>query len=227
MFPALRLAYIIVPENLTEPVAAAMDVAGADSPTLSQMVLAEFIEDGHFVRHLRRMRQLYSERQAVLVESASRELGGLLEMQRHDSGMRLVGWLPAKDDDSDASRLASGGNRSSTAERLLHEGEDPTGVAAWVRGHSSPRNPHRCATPACCPESAQALVDGAPRAMPCQPSWFCVSDVRARNVGIQTFDRPIAPSIITGARTPGTHGHYNFDGGGRVLSSTFHHKTKR
>jgi len=106
MFPALRLGYIIVPEKLTEPVAAAMDVAGADSPTLSQMVLAEFIEDGHFVRHLRRMRQLYSERQTVLVESASRELGGLLEMQRHDSGMRLVGWLPAHDDDSAASRLA-------------------------------------------------------------------------------------------------------------------------
>jgi GntR family transcriptional regulator/MocR family aminotransferase len=107
MFPALRLAYIIVPEKLADPVAAAMDVAGADAPTLSQLVLTEFIEDGHFVRHIRRMRQLYNERQAVLVESATRELDGVLEVQRQDSGMGLVGWLPAQDDDAGASRLAA------------------------------------------------------------------------------------------------------------------------
>jgi len=107
LFPALRLGYIVVPKGLTEPVAAAMDVAGADPPTLSQLVVAEFIEDGHFVRHIRRMRQLYSERQAVLLESTRRELGGVLEMQRQNSGMCQVGWLPAQDDDSVASRLAA------------------------------------------------------------------------------------------------------------------------
>jgi len=107
LFPALRLGYIVVPKKLTEPVTAAMDVVGADAPTLSQLVLTEFVEDGHFVRHIRRMRQLYSERQAVLLESASRELGGMLEMQRQDSGMRLAAWLPAQADDSVASRLAA------------------------------------------------------------------------------------------------------------------------
>jgi GntR family transcriptional regulator/MocR family aminotransferase len=106
LFPALRLAYIIVPKRLTEPITAAMEVAGVDPSTLLQLILTEFIEDGHFVRHLRRMRQLYNDRQAVLLESASRELSGVLEMQRQDSGMRLVGWLPAQDDDSGASRLA-------------------------------------------------------------------------------------------------------------------------
>jgi GntR family transcriptional regulator/MocR family aminotransferase len=61
---------------------------------LDQIVLAEFIEDGHFQRHLRRMRRIYGRRQEVLIESAQRRLGGVLEIEPDDAGMHVVGYLP-------------------------------------------------------------------------------------------------------------------------------------
>jgi GntR family transcriptional regulator / MocR family aminotransferase len=59
---------------------------------LEQAVLADFIVEGHFRRHLRRMRTLYAERQAALLEAA-RELP--LEIDAPETGLHCVGWLPA------------------------------------------------------------------------------------------------------------------------------------
>ncbi|ATB36841.1 GntR family transcriptional regulator [Cystobacter fuscus] len=69
-----------------------------------------FITEGHFGRHVRRMRTLYAERQALLVEEARRELAGLIELHPADTGMHLTGWLPPGMDDRTASaRAASAG----------------------------------------------------------------------------------------------------------------------
>jgi GntR family transcriptional regulator/MocR family aminotransferase len=75
-------------------------------PTPEQVVLTDFIVDGHFARHIRRMRSMYAERQAILVEAVERELEGLLEVRPADAGMHLVGWLPAGMDDVAASASA-------------------------------------------------------------------------------------------------------------------------
>ncbi|MGI9384206.1 MAG: PLP-dependent aminotransferase family protein, partial [Methyloligellaceae bacterium] len=55
--------------------------------------LADFIDEGHFARHVRRMRTLYAERQAALVEAAARDLGGIMTVPAADAGLHLVGWL--------------------------------------------------------------------------------------------------------------------------------------
>ncbi len=57
-------------------------------------MVADFIREGHFTRHVRRMRTLYAERQASLMRAAKRYLGGLLTVEPKSGGMHLMGWLP-------------------------------------------------------------------------------------------------------------------------------------
>jgi GntR family transcriptional regulator/MocR family aminotransferase len=107
LFPALRLGYLVVPPDLVEAFVAARAMVDRHSPTLDQAALADFIAEGHFARHIRRMRGLYAERQAILVEAARQQLAGLLDVPPAEAGMHLVGWLPAGVDDVDASQRAA------------------------------------------------------------------------------------------------------------------------
>ncbi|WP_257457877.1 MocR-like pyridoxine biosynthesis transcription factor PdxR [Archangium lipolyticum] len=108
--PSLRLGYLVVPEALIDVFVKARMLADLRSPSLEQAVLTDFINQGHFSRHLRRMRVLYAERQALLVEEARRELRGLLEVGPAETGMHLVGWLPpGMDDRTAAARAAAAG----------------------------------------------------------------------------------------------------------------------
>ena len=110
LFPGLRLGYLVVPPDLIDAFSAASFLAGYYPPILSQAVLADFIAEGHFGRHIRRMRSLYEERQGCLVEAAKRRLTGLLEVAAATAGMhlvgRLVGWAS---DTAAAERCASQG----------------------------------------------------------------------------------------------------------------------
>ncbi|HEY7127008.1 MAG TPA: PLP-dependent aminotransferase family protein [Ktedonobacterales bacterium] len=106
LFPALRLGYLIVLPDLVDAFTAARTLADRHSPSMDQAVLAEFLAQGHFARHLRRMRVLYAERQAALVQAAQKELSGLLEVRPAESGMHLIGWLPEGRDDKLASQRA-------------------------------------------------------------------------------------------------------------------------
>ncbi|MGJ5816666.1 PLP-dependent aminotransferase family protein [Paludibaculum fermentans] len=106
LFPSLRLGYLVAPPALVDVFTAARAIADRHSPMVDQAVLAEFMKEGHFGRHIRRMRTLYQERRDTLVEVLTRELGGLLELSPAAAGMHLVGWLPPGIDDRAASRCA-------------------------------------------------------------------------------------------------------------------------
>lgn len=106
LFPALRLGYLVVPENLADAFHAARALSDRCSPVVEQSVLADFLVEGYFSRHMRRMRILYAERQATLVEAAGRELAGMLEVRPSEAGMHLVGRLPEGTDDRTAARRA-------------------------------------------------------------------------------------------------------------------------
>lgn len=107
LFPALRLGYLVVPEGLAPGFAAARALLDRHGPTIEQVVLADFIEGGHFVRHVRRMRMLYGRRRQALLDAARRELAGLLDVRPADAGMHLVGCLPGGVDDREAARRAA------------------------------------------------------------------------------------------------------------------------
>jgi GntR family transcriptional regulator/MocR family aminotransferase len=107
LFPALRLGYLVVPPDLVDAFVAARAVLDRQSPTLTQAVVADFLHEGHFHRHIRRMRTLYRERQETLLRAAGRELGGLLEVYPCETGLHLMGWLGDARDDQQASRAAA------------------------------------------------------------------------------------------------------------------------
>lgn len=99
MFPSLRLGYLVVPPDLVTPLARLRALVDSHSPTAVQGAMAEFIAEGHFVRHIRRMRQLYGARRAYFAEAVRRELGDWLQLNEAEAGMHVVGWLPDGVDD--------------------------------------------------------------------------------------------------------------------------------
>jgi GntR family transcriptional regulator/MocR family aminotransferase len=107
LFPSLRLGFLVLPRDLIEPFRNARSVTDGHSPITEQAVLADFITEGHFARHIRRMRAIYQERQSVLIEAIRQDLAGVLAVHSSDGGMHVVGWLPKEVDDVVASRRAA------------------------------------------------------------------------------------------------------------------------
>ena len=95
MFPTLRLGFLVVPRDLSSSFNRAMSVTGQFAPTLLQVAVAEFIRQGHFANHLRRMRRLYARRQEHFLQLCRRHLGEWLRIEENDSGMQLLGQIAA------------------------------------------------------------------------------------------------------------------------------------
>ena len=93
LFPAVRLGYIVVPDALMDSLLALRCGVEWQSVGLNQVILSEFIVEGHLVRHLRRMRDLYGQRLAALQDAGRRHLGGLIEMPHVRAGLCTVGLL--------------------------------------------------------------------------------------------------------------------------------------
>jgi len=147
LFPALRLGYLVAPPELVEPYCRAHAALALHAPLADQAATADFIVEGHFERHVRRMRALYAERQRLLVECAARELGGLLRVEPQEAGKNIVGWLPEGWADEPASRaVADEGVLVTPLSRFAIRGRTPAGflldyagfdereLAAGVRG---------------------------------------------------------------------------------------------
>jgi GntR family transcriptional regulator/MocR family aminotransferase len=107
LFPSIRLGYLVVPPDLVERVSALKSITNRFPPVLEQAALCDFITDGHFGRHVRRMREVYAERLSVLVESARQSLDGLLEISPVEAGLQTAGWLCG---DVDAAAAAARAN---------------------------------------------------------------------------------------------------------------------
>ena len=99
LFPSLRVGYLVIPTDLVDHFLAMRHAMDVSPPHLSQAVLADFIAEGHFSRHIRRMRTLYAERRSVLVESLAREFGSQLQVIGNMAGIHLAVTLPKGLDD--------------------------------------------------------------------------------------------------------------------------------
>lgn len=110
LFPSLRIGYLVVPEDLVERFSAMRQLLDLGPSHATQAVLAAFIREGHFSRHLRRMRKLYEERRQVLIESVERELAGLCTVVGANAGMHITLLLNARASDQEmADRAAAKG----------------------------------------------------------------------------------------------------------------------
>ncbi|MGB6483477.1 MAG: PLP-dependent aminotransferase family protein [Candidatus Acidiferrales bacterium] len=106
LFPALRLGYIVVPVDLVERFLAVRFAMDISPPIFHQAVLADFIREGHFSRHIRRMRLLYAERRSALIENIRNELGSVAEIAGAQAGMHLSVILKGISDREIAARAA-------------------------------------------------------------------------------------------------------------------------
>jgi GntR family transcriptional regulator / MocR family aminotransferase len=93
MFPSLRLGYLIVPESLVEPLRSMKALVDTGSSTLAQSALVDFIRDGHFERHLHRMRTRNARRRGAMLDAIDRHLGRRACVSGVNAGLHLLLWL--------------------------------------------------------------------------------------------------------------------------------------
>jgi len=106
LFPSLRIGYLVVPVDLIDATRMACQVIDKAASTIPQLVLAEFMAEGHFATHIRRMRSIYRERHEAFIDASHRYLAGLLDVRPADSGMNVIGWLANGINDIEAQRRA-------------------------------------------------------------------------------------------------------------------------
>ncbi len=93
VFPALRIGFVVLPRALAERVEGAVFYAGAYAPLVLQGTLAAFMDEGHFARHLRRMRLLYAARRRMFCDLCQIYLARWLEPIDGYAGMQTSWWL--------------------------------------------------------------------------------------------------------------------------------------
>ncbi|MGH7092567.1 MAG: PLP-dependent aminotransferase family protein [Stellaceae bacterium] len=90
LLPSLRLGYVVVPNALVDRFRIACRAFHAGNAQLEQAVVARFMEEGHFPRHLKRMRDLYADRRAALAEALATSFGDRLRIGLQSGGMHLL-----------------------------------------------------------------------------------------------------------------------------------------
>ncbi|WP_246737571.1 PLP-dependent aminotransferase family protein [Nordella sp. HKS 07] len=99
LFSSLRIGFLIVPDALVEPFNRAVGVTGQFTPLLLQVTLADFIEQGHFATHLKRMRRVYGERQKEFIALCRKHLGSWITVSDNESGMQVIARFTSGMDD--------------------------------------------------------------------------------------------------------------------------------
>ncbi len=106
LFPGIRLGYLVTPPALTEAFAHNLKLAHRYLSVFDQAVLADFMSEGHFARHIRRMRTLYAERQHILVEALQQQLGDALTVTVAEAGLHLTAWCNGAINDQQVAKRA-------------------------------------------------------------------------------------------------------------------------
>jgi GntR family transcriptional regulator / MocR family aminotransferase len=126
LFPSLRIGYLIVPSDLVSAFSRIRQASDLSHSTLEQAVLADFIQEGHLARHIRRMRVLYMERNEMLATQIQKQLGSTVKLVSAQAGMHLVCLLPSEVEDTIVWQRAAQG-----------------GVASWPLSTCYQRTPER------------------------------------------------------------------------------------
>lgn len=107
MFPSLRMGYMVLPPHLVSAFESAKALVTRHHSVIDQAIMCDFIELGHFERHLRRTRKIYAERLAALSFYAERDLAEFLCLSKVEAGLQTVGWLNDGLDADQCALLAS------------------------------------------------------------------------------------------------------------------------
>lgn len=117
LYPSLRLGYMVVPRPLVTTFVQAKLHTGGESPLLSQATVADFMAEGHFAKHLRRMHQVYKKKWQHGMALVEQHLAGLVTPMVESSGMNVVLEINSLDDTAlqqDYSKAGFGGQALSS-----------------------------------------------------------------------------------------------------------------
>jgi GntR family transcriptional regulator/MocR family aminotransferase len=118
LFPGLRIGYLVVPDVLVDSFIVASAELYREGQLFQQAVLAEFIAEGHFTSHIRKMRALYGQRREALLEALYRHYGNALQPIGGEAGLHLV--MPLVNGLGGGGCMASVDDRVATADALAH-----------------------------------------------------------------------------------------------------------
>lgn len=139
LFPAVRVGYLVVPMSLRERFIEAREAFDLFSPTLYQLALAEFLSEGHFVRHLRRMRGVYLDRRNALLAGLARHCADRLQVYNADAGLHVAVLLRQGVIDADVVRRMGERGLTATALSGCYSGPDKRSGLLLGFGGSSER----------------------------------------------------------------------------------------
>jgi GntR family transcriptional regulator/MocR family aminotransferase len=123
LFPSIRLAYLVVPETQVERFEEITQALAGGSPELTQAIVTAFITEGHFARHIQRMRKLYAERREATAAGLESVLGKQVRIDPQPGGMHLILRLQGRRSDR---RLVV---------RMLEEGLYGEALTDWTIGN--------------------------------------------------------------------------------------------
>lgn len=107
LFSSLRLGYLVAPADLVPALVSARELTDRQSPGPLQAVVADFMNEGHFARHVRRMRTLYASRLDALTRAVATHASDVLELETGEGGMSRTAWLPPGCDDAAVAKAAA------------------------------------------------------------------------------------------------------------------------
>ena len=140
LFPALRVGYVVVPSTLRQRFVDARETFDLFSPTLYQLVLADFLREGHFARHLRRMRGVYRARRDALLSGLARHCADRLSVTNADAGLHLAALLEDGLDDRDLVRRMAARELTATPLSSCYAGgSGPSGLLLGFGGSNERR----------------------------------------------------------------------------------------
>ncbi len=90
LFPSLRKGFIVAPAWAHEALARVKYCADSHCDTITQLVLAAFIHEGHLARHVRHMRPIYGQRREALLSGLRHDLADWLEAIPSEAGLHLA-----------------------------------------------------------------------------------------------------------------------------------------
>lgn len=107
LIPSIRTAYFVVPLDLAEHFENEVFRHGVEPALHIQAALADFIAEGHFSRHIARMRKLYSQRRSLLVHALTETFGDSLTLDCPVGGLQITAHLPENVSATEVARLAA------------------------------------------------------------------------------------------------------------------------
>jgi GntR family transcriptional regulator / MocR family aminotransferase len=139
MFPGLRIAFLVVPEALSEVFATGLSELYRGGQIFTQAVLTDFMTEGHFASHIRRMRVLYAERLRLLHEAITHHFGDKVVITGGEAGLHLALGLP--DDCDDLAICSAAGKEGIIVRPLSRYYMDPiTARRGLMLGYASVPN---------------------------------------------------------------------------------------